>query len=101
MNPQFPGIPVRLDLLGLPGDILGLTILHVALARADLPVGVEPDAVGRVDVDALDLAGEFLLLDEGSHGEKTVAEDQAVGPVLLMAVEVDPLGEIGRTAEPG
>ena len=43
-------------LLGLAGQVGVLAVAHVALARRDLPVRAEFDAVGRVDVDTLHLA---------------------------------------------
>ena len=59
-----------------------------------LPVGAEPDAVRRVDVDHLDLAAQVLLLGEAGHHEQRVAEDQPVRPVALVGVEVDELLEL-------
>src|SRR5207244_1319754 len=72
----------------------GLPVARIALARRDLPVGTERDAVGRVHVYHLDLAAEVLLLGEAVHHEQGVAEDQAVRPVALVGVEVDELVEL-------
>src|SRR4051794_29252638 len=88
VDAQLPGIAERLDLLGLAGQVLGLGVLHVALAGADLPVATELDAVGRVEVDALHLAAQTLALGETRHDEQAVAEDEAVGPVLVVLVEL-------------
>ena len=54
----------------------------------------ELDAVGRVHVDHLDLALEALLLGQRGHHQQRVAEDHPVGPVLLVAVELDELLEL-------
>ncbi len=94
VDAELPGVAERLDLLGLAGRVLGLAVLHVALARAHLPVAAELDAVGRVHVDHLDLALEALLLGQRGHHQQRVAEDHAVGPVLLVAVELDELLEL-------
>ena len=69
--------------------VLELAVLDVALARRDLPVAAELDAVRRVDVDHLDLAAQRLALGEARHDVERVAEDHAVRPVGLVLVEVD------------
>ena len=52
VDAELPGVAEGRDLLRLAGGVLGLAVLHVALAGAHLPVGAELDAVGRVEVDA-------------------------------------------------
>ena len=89
MDPEFPGVAERLDLLGLARGVLELAVLDVALARRDLPVRAELDAVRRVDVDHLNLAAELLSLGERRHHLEAVAEDHAVRPVGVVLVEVD------------
>ncbi|EHI13651.1 hypothetical protein KEK_06745 [Mycolicibacterium thermoresistibile ATCC 19527] len=89
MNAQLPGIPERLDHLGFLRQVFVLAVLHVALVDEGLEVGAVLDAVGRVDVDHLHLAGHALLLQQAVHDQQGVAGDQAVGPAFLMAVEVD------------
>ena len=56
MNTVPPRVAEGLDLLGFTRDVFGFAVLHVAAGGGPLEVGVELDAVGRVDVDALDLA---------------------------------------------
>ncbi len=101
VDAQLPGVAERLDLLRLPGQILGLGVLHVALAGAHLPVAAELDAVGRVEVDALHMAAQPLLLREAGHYEEAVAEDQPVRPVLVVLVELQLLGEVVQPVEVG
>ena len=95
MDAEFPGVAERTDLLGLARRVLDLPVLHVALARRDLPVRPELDAVRRVEVDHLHLALERLLLGEARHDEQRVAEDHPVRPVLVPPVEVHLLVELG------
>ena len=100
VDAEFPGVAEGADLFGLAGGVLGLAVLDVALAGGDLPVGAEVDAVGRVEVDHLDLALEALFFGEGGHDEEGVAEDEAVRPVLVVAVEIYLLLE-GEAVEVG
>ena len=96
MDAEFPGVAEGADLFGLARGVLGLAVLHVALAGADLPVGAELDAVGRVDVDRLDLALEAFLLGERVHHQQGVAQNHAVGPLhaVLVLVEFNELLEL-------
>ncbi len=99
VDAELPGVAEGADLLGLAGRVLRLAVLHVALARAHLPVGAELDAVGRVDVDRLDLALQPFLLGEARHHQQRVAQDHPVRPVLVVVVEVDLLVEL-RSSRP-
>ena len=56
VNPITPGIAKRLHLLRLACDVLDVPVLHIAIGRAPLEVGVELNTVGRVEVNALRLA---------------------------------------------
>ena len=56
VNAVAPGVAEGLDLLGFAGDVVAVAVAHVAAGGGPLEVGVELDAVGRVDVDALHLA---------------------------------------------
>src|SRR5438270_8719887 len=67
VDAEFPGVAERLDLLRLAGQVLGLGILYVALARADLPVAAKLDTVGWVEINALYLAAQPFLLSEAGH----------------------------------
>ena len=83
-----PCVAERLDLLRLAGDVVGVAVLHVAAGGGPLEVGVELDAVGRVDVDALHLAAQSLALGQAAITCRLVAEDHAVRPVLVVLVEL-------------
>ena len=96
-----PGVAEGLDLLRLAGDVLGLAVLDVAAGGGPLEVGVELDAVGRVEVDALHAASEPLALGQGGHDRKRVAEDHAVGPVLVVPVELGAVHARGHAVEGG
>ena len=61
---ELSGIAEGTHLFRLAGGVFGLAILHVALAGAHLLVGAELDAIGRVDVDRLDLPLEPFLLGQ-------------------------------------
>src|SRR3546814_15961521 len=83
MEAQLPRVAEGLDLLDLAGDVLELAVLDVALAGGDLPVGPELAAVGRVQVDQLDLAAEPLAAVEAGHPREAVASDHSVRPAGL------------------
>src|SRR5262249_31244370 len=91
VDAQLPRVPERLHLLRLPGHVHRAAVLHVALPGGDLPVGAELDPVGRVHVDHLDLALQPFFLRQRVHDQQRVAQDQPVGPVLLVAVELHQL----------
>jgi hypothetical protein len=69
--------------------------------RRDLPVGIELDAVRRVEIDALHLALERLTLSERGHHLQAVAEDHAVLPVHGVLVELGTCLEVGEPVEIG
>ena len=96
-----PSVPKRLHLLGLTGDVLGLAVLHVAAGGGPLKVGVEADAVGRVDIDALHLAAQALALRQRRHHLQTVAEDHAVRPVGVVFVKFGLGLSVGKAVEIG
>ena len=62
VDPQLPRVAEGLDLLGLTGCIGDVAVLDVPLAGGRLPIGAELDAIGRVDVDHLDLTPQVLPL---------------------------------------
>ena len=96
-----PGVSKSLHLLGLAGDVRGLAVLHVTAGGGPLEVGVEADAVGRVDIDALHLAAQALALRQRCHHLQAVAEDHAVRPVGVMAVELGRRRAVGQPVEIG
>ena len=83
-----PCVSERLDLLRLAGDVFGFAVPHVSAGGGPLEVGVELDAVGWVEVDALHLAAQPFALGQRRHHLQAVAEDHAVGPVGVVAVEL-------------
>jgi hypothetical protein len=78
-----------------------IPILHVAAGRAPLEARVELDAVGRVDVGALDLAAKPLALGEARHHLERVAQDHPVRPVLVVLVELGLVDALGDAVEVG
>ena len=96
-----PGVAEGFDLLGLAGDVVGLAVLHVAAGGGPLEVAVELDAVGRVEVDALHLAAQALALGQAGHDLEGVAEDHAVGPVLVVLVELGLVHAVRDAVEVG
>src|SRR5690606_7158146 len=91
VDPLLPGVPERTDLLGLAGWVGMAAVPDITFTGADLPVGSELDAVGRIYVDHLDLAAQVFLLGEAGHHLEGVAEDEAVRPVDTVVVEIDEL----------
>ena len=96
-----PGVAEGFDLLGLAGDVVGLAVLHVAAGGGPLEVAVELDAVGRVEVDALHTPAQALALGQAGHDLQRVAEDHAVGPVLVVGVELGLVRALGNAVEVG
>ncbi len=101
VNPVLPGVAERLDLLGLAGDVGDVAVLHVAAGGGPLEVGVELDAVRRVQVDALHLAAQPLALGEAGHHLERVAEDHPVRPALVVLVELGLVSARGDAVEVG
>src|SRR5262245_16848008 len=62
-----PCVAEGLHLLRLARDMRRVAVLHVAAGRAPLEVGVELDAVRRVEIDALHLPAQTLTLGETRH----------------------------------
>ena len=98
VDTQLPSVAEGAHLFGLAGGVLGLAVFHVALAGAHLPVGAELDAIGRIEVNGLHLALEAFLLGQRGHHKQRIAQDESVGPVLLVVVKVDLLREVSRAA---
>src|SRR5258708_4569108 len=77
----------------------GLAVLHVAAGGGPLEVAVELDAVGRVEVDALHLAAQALALSQTRHHLERIAEDHAVGPILVVLIELGFVNACGDADE--
>ena len=89
-----PRVAEGLDLLRFARDVGGVAVADVAARGGPLEVGVELDAVGRVDIDALDLAAQALALGQRGHDLQAVAQDHAVRPVSVVFVKVGTLGAL-------
>jgi hypothetical protein len=76
-----------------------LAVLDIAALCRRLPIGVEPDPIGRVYVNALDLTFERLLFGKAGHYQKRVAEDHSVRPVFIVLVKVELGSRLRRSIE--
>ena len=65
----------------------------LAVAGGDLEVGLEADAVGRVEEDHLHTAAETFALGEGGHDAGRLTVDQPVLPVAGVLVPL--VGGVG------
>ena len=68
--------------------LIKLAILHVAGTGRNLPIGVKFDPVGRIEINALDLAAQALAFGKAGHDLQAVAQDHAVRPVLVVLVKL-------------
>lgn len=62
VDTEFPGVAEGFDLLGFAGEVVVFAVGDVAVVEFDLPIGAVFDAVGRIDVDALDLSGLWWVV---------------------------------------
>ena len=62
-----PGIAEGAHLFRFAGDMVSLPILDIAAGGRPLEVGVELNAVGRVEVDRLDLSAQPFALSQARH----------------------------------
>ena len=93
VDAEFPGVAECADHFWFLGEVFVLAVLDVAAIDEGLEIGAVADAVGRVDVDHLDLAGEAFFFEEGVHDEEGIAGDEAVSPAMGVAVEIDGFAE--------
>jgi hypothetical protein len=96
-----PGVAEGFDLFGFAGDVVGLAVLDVAGGGGPLEVGVEFDAVGRVDIDALNLAAQAFPFGQRRHDLEGVAENHAVRPVGVVLIELRFRAFVWQTIEVG
>jgi hypothetical protein len=89
VDPEFPGVAEGANHFGFLGEVFVLAVFDVAAIDEGLEIGAVADAVGRVDVNHLDLAGHAFFFEEGVHDEERIAGDEAVGPAVGVAVEID------------
>ena len=95
VDAEFPGVAEGADHFWFLGEVFVLAVFDVAAIDEGLEIGAVADAVGRVDVDHLDLAGKAFFFEEGVHDEERIAGDEAVGPAVGVAVEIDGFAERG------
>ena len=108
MNAILPSISERLHLLRFAANALSLSLFNLYTRSRYLPIGIEFDAVRRININALHLPAQMLALGEARHHKQAVAEDHAVRPMLVVLVEfklgfriVEPIEirkQIGRVA---
>src|SRR5437867_100452 len=64
VDAELPGVSEGADLLWLTRRVFDFPILDVTLARRDLPVRPELDAVWRIEVDRLNFSLQPFLFSE-------------------------------------
>ena len=84
----FLCITKRFDLLRLAANLINLSILDIPRSCGDLPIRVEPDSIGRTEVNALNLPAQSLLLRKTCHHLQAVTKNKPVRPVLIVRVEL-------------
>jgi len=88
MNSIAPSIAESFDLLRFAGNVFGIAVLHVATGCRPLKVGIKFNAIRRIKINALNLAAQSFTLGQRSHHLKAVAQNHAVGPVLIVLIEI-------------
>src|SRR5271157_6547646 len=96
MNPELPSVTKSTNLLGLTTSVLCLAVFDGAFSSANLPVRPKLNPVGRVDVDHLHLALQPLLLGKARQDMERVPQNHAVGPFLIVLVELNLAVELHR-----
>src|SRR5229473_2277068 len=89
MKAEFPGITKSFYHFRLGGKVFIFAVFDVTVVDERLEIRAVPDAIGRIDINHLDLAPHALLLQQGIHHEQAITCNQAVRPVVLMFVEID------------
>jgi len=93
VDAELPGVAEGANHFGFLGEVFVFAIFDVAASDEGLEIGAVADAVGRVYINHLDLAGHALFFEEGVHDEERIAGDEAIGPTVGMAVEVHGFAE--------
>jgi len=93
VDAEFPSIAEGADHFWFLGKVFVLAVLDVAAIDERLEIGAITDAVGRIDIDHLDLAGQAFFFEEGVHDEERITGDEAVGPAMGVAIEIDGFAE--------
>src|ERR1700694_140956 len=95
MDAELPGISESAYHFRFLSKILVFPVLNVAAIDEGLEIRPVTDSVGWVDVDHLDLAGHAFFFEQGVHHEERIAGDEAIGPAVGVAVEIDGFAEWG------
>jgi hypothetical protein len=93
VDAKLPGVAEGADHFGFLSEVFVLAVLHVAAIDERLEIRAVADAVGWVDVDHLDVAGHASFFEEGVHDKERIAGDEAIGPAVSVAIEIDGLTE--------
>lgn len=93
MDAEFPGVTERLDHFGFLGEVVVLAVFDIALVDERLKVGAVFDAIGRVNVNHLDLPRHALFFEKGVHDDERIPGDETVGPVVFVFVKFDGFAE--------
>ena len=93
MDAELPRVAEGADGLRLLREVVVAAVLHVALVDEGLEVGAVADAVGRVDVDHLHLAGHAFFFQQAVHDQQAVSGNEPVGPVVFVLVELNGLAD--------
>ena len=86
MDPHVPGVAVGLHRFRFAHQVVVVPVFRAPAAHERLEVGAVLHAVGRVEIDGLDLPPQSLETQQGVHDQQGVAEDQPVRPVVLVFV---------------
>ncbi len=94
MDAEFPSVSKRFDHLGFLVKVLILIrVSQLSFVREGLKIRAVFDAIGRVDVDHLNLAAHALLGQQRVHHQEAVARHQPVRPALFVVVEIQRLAQ--------
>ncbi len=94
-----PGVAKGLNLLRFAGDVADVAILNVAASGGPLEIAVELDAVGRIEIDALDAPAKPLPLGQTGHDLEGISQNHTVRPVLVMVIELGFIHTLWHTVE--
>jgi len=82
-------------------DVAGIAVFHVAAGGGPLKVAIKFDPVGWIEINALHLSPQAFAFGEAGHDLEGIAEDHAVGPVLIVLVELGFVHAFGDAVEIG
>jgi len=68
-----PSIAKGFYLFGFAGDVCGVAVFDIWAGGGPLEVTVKLNPIGRVEINALDLAAQAFALGERGHDSQAVA----------------------------